>query len=308
MFLVHAFTLQNKPIKYLIGFLSFCLLFVVGQIPLYLYVKYLIDSKGIQPPTKDSDVFLMMPSSLALFLYTLSFVSVFIGMPYILKKIHKLSFIKIITSRSKIDYKRVAFAFGIWTFVLLITMIIGYYFNPEHYIFQFNWTKFLILIGVSVLVLPIQSTVEELLFRGYLMQGFGLVFNNKLVALLITSILFGLMHGLNPEVSKLGNMVMIYYIGTGLFLGVITLMDEGVELAIGFHVANNLIGALLLTTDWGALQTDAIWRDTSEPNIIYQILFPVCVVYPIVLIIFAKRYQWVNWKQKLTANIIFNSN
>jgi hypothetical protein len=35
--------------------------------------------------------------------------------------------------------------------------------------------------------------------------------------------------------------MFVYYIGTGLFLG-ITLMDEGMELALGFHAANNLVG------------------------------------------------------------------
>jgi hypothetical protein len=35
--------------------------------------------------------------------------------------------------------------------------------------------------------------------------------------------------------------MFVYYIGTGLFLGILTLMDEGMELALGFH-ANNLVG------------------------------------------------------------------
>jgi hypothetical protein len=35
--------------------------------------------------------------------------------------------------------------------------------------------------------------------------------------------------------------MFVYYIGTGLFLGILTLMDE-MELALGFHAANNLVG------------------------------------------------------------------
>jgi hypothetical protein len=27
-------------------------------------------------------------------------------------------------------------------------------------------------------------------------------------------------------------------------------MDEGMELALGFHAANNLVGSLLITSDW----------------------------------------------------------
>jgi hypothetical protein len=32
-------------------------------------------------------------------------------------------------------------------------------------------------------------------------------------------------------------------------------MDEGMELALGFHAANNLVSALLFTSDWSAFQT-----------------------------------------------------
>ena len=78
--------------------------------------------------------------------------------------------------------------------------------------------------------------------------------------LLVTSVLFGLMHAANPEVEKMGFIIMLYYIGTGLFLGILTLMDEGLELALGFHAANNLIGALLLTSDWSALQTNSLLK------------------------------------------------
>ena len=82
------------------------------------------------------------------------------------------------------------------------------------------------------------------------MQGFGNLARNKWFPLVMTSLVFGLMHIFNPEVSKMGYIVLVYYIGTGLFLGLMTLMDEGLELALGFHAANNLIGALLVTTDW----------------------------------------------------------
>jgi membrane protease YdiL (CAAX protease family) len=82
----------------------------------------------------------------------------------------------------------------------------------------------------------------------------------------MTSLIFGSMHVFNPEVAKMGYVIMIYYIGTGLFLGVITLMDEGIELALGFHAANNLVGAILVTSDWSVFQTYSIFKDMSEPS------------------------------------------
>jgi hypothetical protein len=43
-------------------------------------------------------------------------------------------------------------------------------------------------------------------------------------------------------------------------------MDEGMELALGFHAANNLVGALLINSDWSAFQTNSIFKDISEPS------------------------------------------
>ena len=135
------------------------------------------------------------------------------------------------------------------------------------------------------------------------MQGFANLSKNRWFPLLMTSLIFGSLHVFNPEVLKMGYVIMIYYIGTGLFLGVLTLMDEGVELSLGFHAANNLIGALLVTSDWSVFQTHSIFKDMSEPSAGFDVILPIVVIYPILLLIFSKKYGWKNWKEKLTGNI-----
>jgi len=120
----------------------------------------------------------------------------------------------------------------------------------------------------------------------------------------MTSVIFGLLHIANPEVGKLGYSIMIYYIGTGLFLGIMTLMDDGLELAIGFHAANNLFTALLVTADWTAFQTHSIFKDISDPTIEFMdMVLPVFIIFPILLLIFARVYKWNNWKDKLFGPI-----
>ena len=138
------------------------------------------------------------------------------------------------------------------------------------------------------------------------MQGIGIAAKNKWVPLLITSFIFGIMHIANPEVEKIGYIIMVYYIGTGLFLGILTLMDEGMELALGFHAANNLITALLVTANWTAFQTDSVLKDMSEPTAGLDILIPVFIIFPILLFVFSKKYKWINWKEKLTGKVVDN--
>ena len=94
---------------------------------------------------------------------------------------------------------------------------------------------------------------------------------------------------------------MIFYVGTGLLLGIMTLMDEGLELALGFHFANNFLAATLATAEYSALRTDSLFKyvETQESTTsFFQILIPILIMYPIILIIFAKKYKWNNWKEK----------
>ena len=176
-------------------------------------------------------------------------------------------------------------------------------------VLQFQPARFAILFLMGIILIPIQTSTEEYIFRGYLMQGFAGLAHNRWFPLVMTSLIFGGMHVFNPEVTEMGYFVMVYYIGTGFFLGILTLMDEGMELALGFHAANNLIGALLVTSDSAVFQTYAVFKDTSVPTAgLETVVLPVFVLFPILLFVFSKKYQWKNWKQKLTGKITeFNS-
>ena len=255
------------------------------------------------------------------------------------------------------------------------------YFSADgDYLYNFELNRFLILAVIAICLVPLQTSFEEYMFRGYLMQGIGnatrirkslfyflltifclvtyrlfiydvfintpslnlilffvyqylivellndfsisknfiqsksydrlyRLFRTNFTPLFITSLAFGLMHLSNPEVDKLGYVIMIYYIGTGFFLGILTLMDDGLELALGFHAANNLFIALLVTADWTAFQTYSIYRDMSDPTIsgmeLTDILVPVFVIFPILLLIFSKKYNWNNkvWFDQLAGPI-----
>ena len=221
------------------------------------------------------------------------------------KFLHKQSITNLTTSRSKIDWSRVAFAFILWGVISTAMTMVDIYLSPDDYVFNFEINRFLILAVIAICLVPLQTSFEEYMFRGYLMQGIGNIFRNKWVPLIVTSVAFGLLHIANPEVDKLGNIIMIYYIGTGFFLGILTLMDEGMELALGFHAANNLFTALLVTADWTAFQTYSIYTSIADPSSMgaSEIIVPVFVIFPILLLIFSKKYNWNNWFNKLAGPV-----
>ncbi len=218
--------------------------------------------------------------------------------------VHGQSLTSLTTSRKKVDWKRVLFAFLLWSGITALMIFGDILMSPEDYVFNFKPIPFLILVVMAVILVPLQTSFEEYMFRGHLMQGLGIMAKNRWVPLIITSILFGIMHAANPEVGKLGYGIMVFYIGTGFFLGILTLMDEGLELALGFHAANNLTAALLVTADWTAFQTNSIYKDVSEPTFGWDILIPVLVIYPILLWVFSKKYGWSNWKDRLTGKVM----
>ena len=219
------------------------------------------------------------------------------------KYVHHQPLKTLTTSRKKVDWSRFWFAFLLVAFFNIVITLFDYYSNPQDFTLNFQLEPFLYLLLISVLLIPIQTSFEEYFFRGYLMLGLGILARNRWIPLVLTSVIFGGLHYFNPEVTKLGDIIMIYYIGTGFVLGIMTLMDEGLELALGFHAANNLITALLVTADWTAFQTNSIFKDISEPSAGWDVLIPVLIIYPLFLFIMARKYNWTNWKEKLFGKV-----
>jgi len=303
MFLEQAIKPENRFWKYLLGSVFIITASFIGQVPFTLAIIYKSFINKTAVPTDNASALKMFEPNLTLFLLMISFVFALAGIYFVIKYIHKQTLLSITTARKKVDWNRIIFSFLLWSVFSTITIFTVYYQSPEEYVWNFKLIPFLILVLIGTILIPIQTSTEEYIFRGYLMQGFANLARNKWFPLVMTSLIFGLMHILNPEVEKMGYIIMVYYIGTGLFLGVITLMDDGMELALGFHAANNLIGALLVTSDWSAFQTHSVFKDLSEPSAGADVILPVLVIYPLLLFIFAKKYNWSNWKEKLTGNI-----
>ena len=303
MFLEQGVKPENKFWKYLLGSVFIITASFVGQVPftIAIFWKSFSDKTGF--PTDNDAALKIFEPNLTLFLIMLSFAFALAGVYFVVKYIHHQTMLSVTTSRKKVDWSRVLFSFALWSVFSIASFSFLYFQAPEKFVWNFKLIPFLILVVIAVILIPIQTSTEEYVFRGYLMQGFANLAQNKWFPLMMTSLIFGFMHILNPEVTKMGYIIMVYYIGTGLLLGIITLMDEGMELALGFHAANNLVGALLVTSDWTVFQTHSIFIDLSEPSAGFDVIFPVVVVYPILLFIYSKKYNWTNWKEKLTGKI-----
>lgn len=304
MYIQQAFKYLHDWWRYLVGFIIIFIASQIGSIPLVVAVilKKMANGESVVF-MEESEMLTSLSSNLTLFLMLLSFAVGLLAIFLVVKYLHRQPIGGLTTARKKVDWGRVFFGFGLITLTTLAVTIFDYYSNPENYVLQFDLVPFLILACIAIVMIPLQTSFEEYLFRGYLMQGIGVLAKNKWLPLIITSVVFGGLHLANPEVDKLGNIVMVYYIGTGFFLGIMTLMDEGLELALGFHAGNNLITALLVTADWTVFKTHSILKDISEPSAGFDVIAPVLILYPIFLLLMAWRYKWNDWGGKLFGKV-----
>lgn len=276
----------------------------IGIIPLFIVAfNESNDFAELMASSANAFADLGINSNLYLLVMLLMFVSGLVFLLFSVKLFHSRSITSLVTSRVNISWKRVLYGFSFWLLVSIFFLIVDYFIYPDHYVYNFKPASFAILVFISLVFIPLQTAFEELLFRGYFIQGLGVWFKNAAVPFIFTSVAFGLMHSFNPEVEKLGSLILIYYIATGFLFGIITLMDEGTELALGMHAANNIVAAIFVTMNWAAFQTDALFVDISEPTMGIYLFFPVFVIYPLVIIFLARKYGWSDWKQKLFGKI-----
>ncbi len=309
MFIAQAFNVLHDWWRYLVGLIIAIAGVFIFSVPHGIAIG-IETARGNIDTSRLSDtnyIMTLFESNINLVFVLLPFVGGLIALFIAVRFIHNQSIKHLTTTRKKIDWKRFWFVFLLWGILSSGLVLVDYFFiAPEDYVLNFKLIPFIILCIIAIIMVPLQTSFEEYLFRGYLMQGIGVIVKNKWVPLIITSAVFGLLHIANPEVDKLGPVIMVYYIGTGLFLGILTLMDEGMELALGFHAANNLFTALLVTADWTAFQTHSVLKDMSDPETMAlgEIFVPVFVIFPILLFILAKKYKWTNWKDKLFGKVI----
>jgi membrane protease YdiL (CAAX protease family) len=296
MFFIQGRSGKNNWGLYLVSIFLVLFAYSIGQVPLMTVVSHYL--KANNSSTTIVDFFadpdfasIGMSSNLGLLLMLLMFVAAFLALWVAVKYLHKKRFIALISPDKWIDYRRIAFGFIVWLILMALGELVLYIMDPQIYTYTFNGKAFLGLLAISFLILPIQTSFEELFFRGYLLQGLYNLIANKWVVVIITSLLFMAVHSTNPEIEQFGfEIMMTYYFLAGVLLGVVTMLDDRLELALGMHAAMNIYGAIFVGYEGGVIQTDSIWKMT-EMNAFAMVVL--VIIAGIVFILLAKRnFGW----------------
>ena len=311
MYFVNAQKNRNDWWRYLVGIVivGFAYL-ILGSIPLALVVIL----KTMNGSPMDMATFMEtynteaigINQNLGLILLLFPSVFAFFVLWFVMTGLHGKKAGEIASSEGRIRWSRLFSGAIIWLVLLVAAEWIFAYFNPENYQFHFNAAKFYPLLIIAFLFIPFQTWFEELLFRSYLMVGFGLATRLRIAALLITSIAFGLLHSFNPEVKEFGFLAtMPYYVGFGIFAGILVIMDNGIELAFGVHAINNIYGAVFVTYESSVLKTPALWSIQKINPWFLDLAF--LLMAGIFIWIMSKLYSWNSWKRIFTPIPKLNS-
>lgn len=304
-FVSNSFIGNNTFVRYLAGVLIVIFASqVLGAIPLALVM-------GLKMISGDGEINFDNPTDLTgfgidqninLILLLIPFILGLVALWFSIKLLHKRSLKQTITGRSRFAWNRFFSAAGIWLVLLLIMGIVNYGVDPENFVWNFQPDKFIFLVIIALLMLPLQTAFEEIFFRGYLMQGILVGSQNRAVALITTTLIFGLLHIFNPEIKEFGiALALPQYIILGLILGISTLMDDGLELALGVHAINNVFLAIFLTFDASALQTPAL-LSVKEINPLVDLIE--LIIASVIFILWASRkYHWKKWTDRLFGKV-----
>lgn len=251
--------------RYLFGYaLALFFWLILGSIPYALLIAVtMVDGNPETMLDLSTGYVTGVDSMISFVVINLSFVIMLIGLFLTVRLVHGRPFRTLVTPYRRINWRRVGQGFIVYLLLVALTSVIEYAFNPEIYMFTLEWERFLPFLLLIVLMTPLQTSAEELFFRGYLLQTTAHLTRSAPVLVVINGLLFMLPHLPNPEVANGPLLLALYYFAIGGFLAVMTLRDNGLELALGAHAANNMYAAIFANYTDSVLPTEAIFTVTE---------------------------------------------
>lgn len=284
---------KNQWWRYLVGILltsSFYL--VMGSIAMVIIFVVsnrvssteLLNSAVLE---KNFEAFLKIPSVSAYVAVNMPSLFGAIGLLITVAFIHQRKFTSLVRADLSIKWRRLFAGFAVWGVITFLFTGVDYLLNSKNYVFSMTQDWFLCL-PIALILTPIQTSFEELFFRGYLMQGMALILRNRVALIIVNGVLFMIPHLGNPELQR-GGILAVYYFIFGAALAALAIRDNGLELPLGIHAANNLQFLLFNTKD-SALPAPSIWQVQTSNQPIVDIALTV-LVFAIVYYIFFGRLK-----------------
>jgi membrane protease YdiL (CAAX protease family) len=222
----------------------------------------------------------------------ITFVPLFVAVPLVVWLIHGRPWRTVITPFRSFNFRLVGIGAAVWTGLLVLGLLIGVVFGTDELVWVFDSAVFIPNLIVLLALLFIQTTAEELFFRGYLVQWFGLVTRSRWLQSAVIGFVFMVPHMLNPEVADLGGFDYLLGVSGYFFVGFaltwVCINSGTIELAIGAHFANNMLVSVLLSPENSVLGSASLF-ETGETDLFATAVFTAVTAVLFILITWRVR-------------------
>ncbi|NYB52700.1 MAG: CPBP family intramembrane metalloprotease [Methanobacteriaceae archaeon] len=209
-----------------------------------------------------------------------SYILYFLAIVFIIKVLHRRSLRSLITPKKKMNWKLMGVGFLLYFLLMFwLSLLPQFITDPSSLSLNPNLLEFFMFLPLLIILVPVQTTSEELLFRGYILQGTGFITRNIFILAVLNGIIFMLPHLANPEVAEAPVIAIMDWIIFGSFMAYITLKSGTLELAIAGHAANNLFISVISNYEGSVFTTPSLLitrvndsASTMEGDILYIIL------------------------------------
>ena len=239
---------------------------------------------GIAPQAllEGGDILGAMPSWGFLFFALITFVPLFLGTLIAYRFILGIKLRYLFSTVNRFRWWRVSLGFWVWIILVGGPVVLAVASDSEAYQFSFNPATFIPYAIVAIVLLPIQTTSEELFFRGWIIQWAAKRNTNIIWLSTLSGALFSLPHLVNPEAASDLVGAFFGYFSVGFALGWVTVRDRSLEIAIGAHLSNNLFAALVVGYEGGALPAEALFITESlewgSSNLVSLLIIPIFIL------------------------------
>ncbi len=247
---------KNAWWRYLVGILIAVAVWIVGT-ALISFPLTIPEGAPIIPPD----------SAVGFALSLLSFGFMLLGVWMATTWIHRRPFGSLIGPSGRLNGRRILLGASIWGGLLVITTVFGILFLGYRYTINPNLVQHWPFLLIGLMLLPLQTSAEEFLFRGYVLQATGRLTNNWLVLSVLNGVLFTLPHLANPEAEQYLILASLAWFSAGVIWTLVTLRSGSLDYALGAHAINNLLASLFFSYEGGALPAVGLFVSSDAPTV-----------------------------------------
>ncbi|MBN1535591.1 MAG: CPBP family intramembrane metalloprotease [Anaerolineales bacterium] len=281
---------KNDWWRYLLSFffIIFCWLGFSLLLGIFFNVLSLVNNHSTSGAYADSSQLFGGNTLITLAFSLISFIPLLISLLIAVKFINRRQITSLFTPHKPIDWKRIAIGFISMVGLVIFACVFEAILYPGRYQFTFDTAEYFKYVPLIVIFVPFQAATEELVFRGYVIQSLNHLIKRPWIAILLSSTVFMLLHYSNPEVAVDTALILAYYFVVGVFMALITIKDNRLELAIGCHIGVNMFVLIANYTD-SALPVPSIFTVTTLDPVYNLISFIVIAAIFYIFLHFDKR-------------------